>query len=314
MPSNTVSEGRRATPGAVAPAVTPGGHGRRAVLPRAATPPLPLLVIPPRLRHQGHLVLRQAITKAVATAALAAGLDPTGLGTHGGRSTAITALYGEDGVDLADVARHVGHSNPATTATYVRHLGRRPRATAEAAGRLLDPTVARTGNPSEKRTGDSRTATGSRPVTKQKLLTELDGSEVLRVIRSLVLLAHFERRSRAMLMRTDPFRELDRVAQQVFGTAARPAAMPIDAYRKGDEFVVLFDLPGCDPASINLTVERNVLAVHAERVGPATTTSSCSSVSGRRERSAGSCSWPRRWTASRSPPTTPMGCCGCGCR
>ena len=51
-------------------------------------------------------------------------------------------------------------------------------------------------------------------------------------------------------MRFDPFRELDRVAQQVFGTATRPAAMPIDAYRKGDEFVVLFDLPGCDPASI----------------------------------------------------------------
>jgi HSP20 family protein len=72
-----------------------------------------------------------------------------------------------------------------------------------------------------------------------------------------------------MLMRTDPFRELDRVAQQVFGTAARPAAMPIDAYRKGDEFVVLLDLPGCDPASINLTVERNVLAVHAERSRPA---------------------------------------------
>jgi HSP20 family protein len=71
-----------------------------------------------------------------------------------------------------------------------------------------------------------------------------------------------------MLMRTDPFRELDRVAQQVFGTAARPAAMPIDAYRKGDEFVVLFDLPGCDPASITLTVERNVLAVHAERRRP----------------------------------------------
>jgi HSP20 family protein len=71
-----------------------------------------------------------------------------------------------------------------------------------------------------------------------------------------------------MLMRTDPFRDLDRVAQQVFGTAARPAAMPIDAYRKGDEFVVLFDLPGCDPASIDLTVERNVLAVHAERSRP----------------------------------------------
>ena len=71
-----------------------------------------------------------------------------------------------------------------------------------------------------------------------------------------------------MLMRTDPFRELDRVAEQVFGTAARPAAMPIDAYRKGDEFVVLFDLPGCNPASINLTIERNVLTVHAERRRP----------------------------------------------
>ena len=71
-----------------------------------------------------------------------------------------------------------------------------------------------------------------------------------------------------MLMRTDPFRELDRVAQQVFGTAARPAAMPIDAYRKGDEFVVLFDLPGLDADSIDLTVERNVLTVHAERHRP----------------------------------------------
>ena len=71
-----------------------------------------------------------------------------------------------------------------------------------------------------------------------------------------------------MLMRTDPFRELDRVAQQVFGTNARPAAMPIDAYRKGDEFVVLFDLPGCRADSINLTVERNVLTVHAERIRP----------------------------------------------
>jgi HSP20 family protein len=68
-----------------------------------------------------------------------------------------------------------------------------------------------------------------------------------------------------MLMRTDPFRELDRVAQQVFGTQARPAAMPIDAYRRGEEFVVQFDLPGIDASSIELVVERNVLTVHAER-------------------------------------------------
>ena len=68
-----------------------------------------------------------------------------------------------------------------------------------------------------------------------------------------------------MLMRTDPFRELDRVAQQVFGTSARPAAMPIDAFRRGEEFVVQFDLPGVAAGSIDLTVERNVLTVHAER-------------------------------------------------
>jgi HSP20 family protein len=70
-----------------------------------------------------------------------------------------------------------------------------------------------------------------------------------------------------MLMRTDPFRDLDRVAQQMFGTAARPAAMPIDAFRKDDEFVALFDLPGVGAESIDLTVERNVLTVHAERAG-----------------------------------------------
>jgi HSP20 family protein len=68
-----------------------------------------------------------------------------------------------------------------------------------------------------------------------------------------------------MLMRTDPFRDLDRLAQQAFGTPARPAAMPIDAYRHAEEFVVELDLPGVDARSIELTVEKNVLTVHAER-------------------------------------------------
>jgi HSP20 family protein len=71
-----------------------------------------------------------------------------------------------------------------------------------------------------------------------------------------------------MLMRTDPFREFDRLAQQVFG-ATRPAAMPMDAYRAGDDFIVHFDLPGIDPETIELDVERNVLNVRAERRGPA---------------------------------------------
>src|SRR5215204_3113961 len=68
-----------------------------------------------------------------------------------------------------------------------------------------------------------------------------------------------------MLMRTDPFRDLDRLTQQVYGTATRPAAMPIDAYRRGEEFIVELDLPGVQPDSIDLTVEKNVLTVHAER-------------------------------------------------
>ncbi|WP_189216790.1 MULTISPECIES: Hsp20/alpha crystallin family protein [Streptomyces] len=71
-----------------------------------------------------------------------------------------------------------------------------------------------------------------------------------------------------MLMRTDPFREFDRFAQQVFGSA-RPAAMHMDAYRSGDDFIVHFDLPGIDPESIDLDVERNVLNVRAERRNPA---------------------------------------------
>ena len=68
-----------------------------------------------------------------------------------------------------------------------------------------------------------------------------------------------------MLMRTDPFRDFDRLAQQVLGTPARPAAMPIDAYRQGDEFIVELDLPGVDTSTIELTVEKNVLTVHAQR-------------------------------------------------
>jgi HSP20 family protein len=72
-----------------------------------------------------------------------------------------------------------------------------------------------------------------------------------------------------MLMRTDPFRELDRLTQQVFGNApgtwSRPTAMPMDAYREGDRFVVCFDLPGVPADAIDLDVERNVLTVKAER-------------------------------------------------
>jgi HSP20 family protein len=71
-----------------------------------------------------------------------------------------------------------------------------------------------------------------------------------------------------MLMRTDPLRDFDRLTQQVFGPA-RPAAMQMDAYRVGDDLIVHFDLPGIDPETIDLDVERNVVNVRAERRSPA---------------------------------------------
>lgn len=68
-----------------------------------------------------------------------------------------------------------------------------------------------------------------------------------------------------MLMRTDPFRDLDRLTQQVFGTSARPAVMPMDAWREGEDFYVELDLPGIDPESLDLDIERNVVTVKASR-------------------------------------------------
>ncbi|MFJ2259063.1 Hsp20/alpha crystallin family protein [Streptomyces sp. NPDC087844] len=71
-----------------------------------------------------------------------------------------------------------------------------------------------------------------------------------------------------MLMRTDPFRELDRLAQQltgVTGTSSRPSVLPMDAYREGEEYVIALDLPGVDKDAVEVDVERNMLTVKAER-------------------------------------------------
>jgi HSP20 family protein len=69
-----------------------------------------------------------------------------------------------------------------------------------------------------------------------------------------------------MLMRFDPFRELDRLTQAQPGwSGGRAPVMPMDAYRQGDQFVVRLDLPGIDPGTIDLTVEKNVLTITAER-------------------------------------------------
>lgn len=73
------------------------------------------------------------------------------------------------------------------------------------------------------------------------------------------------------LVRSDPFRELDRLAQQLWGegrSRVSTLSMPMDAYRKADVFLVQIDLPGVQAESIELTVEDNVLTVKAERPSP----------------------------------------------
>ena len=69
-----------------------------------------------------------------------------------------------------------------------------------------------------------------------------------------------------LLRNADPFRDFDRLTQQLLGTTNRPAVMPMDAWREGDRFILEFDLPGVARDSIDLDVERNVLTIKAERV------------------------------------------------
>jgi HSP20 family protein len=68
-----------------------------------------------------------------------------------------------------------------------------------------------------------------------------------------------------MILRFDPFRDFDRLAGEVFGTARTPALMPMDCLRTDDKVVVRFDLPGIDPDSLDVSAENNALTVRAER-------------------------------------------------
>jgi HSP20 family protein len=67
------------------------------------------------------------------------------------------------------------------------------------------------------------------------------------------------------VIRFDPFQEFDRLTRQMLGGGRGPRSMPMEAYRRGDQFYVHLDLPGVNPDDIQLTVERNVVAVRAER-------------------------------------------------
>ena len=68
------------------------------------------------------------------------------------------------------------------------------------------------------------------------------------------------------LMRFDPFRELDRLAEQTLSAGARAAhPMPMEALRRGDQLLVHLDIPGVQRDDIDLTVERNVVSVRVHR-------------------------------------------------
>jgi HSP20 family protein len=69
----------------------------------------------------------------------------------------------------------------------------------------------------------------------------------------------------AMMLRFDPFRDLDRLTNELLGAPRVPQPMPMECYRSGDTFYLHFDLPGIDPDSLDVTAENNTLTVRAER-------------------------------------------------
>lgn len=94
----------------------------------------PASAVTSRSGESGH----DSVVKAIRRTAKKAGIEAKGVASHIGRRTVITALYANGGLDLADIARHVGHSDSTTTAGYVRRLGNRPSDTARRAAELLD--------------------------------------------------------------------------------------------------------------------------------------------------------------------------------
>lgn len=71
------------------------------------------------------------------------------------------------------------------------------------------------------------------------------------------------------MLRFDPFRDLDRLTEQMLGvpagSARAPRFMPMDLYRSGDHYVLHADLPGVDPGSVDVDVDNGVLTITATR-------------------------------------------------
>lgn len=68
-----------------------------------------------------------------------------------------------------------------------------------------------------------------------------------------------------MLLRFDPFHEIDRLAEQMVSGTRTARMVPMDVYRRGEAYVVELDVPGVDSANIDLSIDRNTLTIRAER-------------------------------------------------
>lgn len=71
-----------------------------------------------------------------------------------------------------------------------------------------------------------------------------------------------------MLFQNDPFRDVDALFNRLAPRSPSGHAMPMDAYRRGEEVWVHVDLPGVTADSLDINVERNVLTISAERDWP----------------------------------------------
>lgn len=68
-----------------------------------------------------------------------------------------------------------------------------------------------------------------------------------------------------VLFQNDPFRDLDTLFDRVGKPRTAFSALPMDAYRRDSDVWVHLDIPGASPDSIDISLERNVLTVSAER-------------------------------------------------
>jgi HSP20 family molecular chaperone IbpA len=107
----------------------------------------------------------------------------------------------------------------------------------------------------------------------------------------------------------DPFSTMDRLLGRTgFCEGATPAlGLPADVYRRGDEFIVEGDVPGTDPTSLDVTVERDMLSISGERPALTTTPRRCG-ANGPTPGSAGSCIWARTSRTKASKPATKTVC------